>query len=332
MNILVTGGAGYIGSHICVALINEGYSVIVADNLHNSQIETIDKITEITNQEIIFYEVDVTDTKALEKVFIDNKIDGAIHCAGYKAVGESVEQPISYYSNNIISTLTLAELCLKYDVNRLVFSSSATVYGDNVSPFKESMNLLPTTNPYGETKAMSERILRDTAKANPEFGVSLLRYFNPVGAHKSGLIGENPSGIPNNLMPYITRVAKGELKKLQIFGNDYPTLDGTGVRDYIHVMDLAEGHVVALKNLAEGVQIYNLGAGKGTSVLELVTKFEEINNVKIDYEIVERREGDLAAYHADVLKANQELNWQTTRSISDMCQDAWRYEQKTLTK
>ncbi len=330
MNILVTGGAGYIGSHICVTLIEAGHSVFVADNLHNSEVGAIDKIKEITGRNIIFYEVDLTDINTTEKIFIENKIDGVIHCAGFKSVGESVELPLAYYYNNILSTLTLMNLCLKYDVYQFVFSSSATVYGDNLSPIDESMALLTTTNPYGETKAMSERILKDTARANPKLSITLLRYFNPIGAHESGLIGENPNGIPNNLMPYITRVAKGELKKLQVFGNNYPTRDGTGVRDYIHVMDLAEGHVAALTNSSEGVHVYNLGTGRGTSVLELVNNFERINNIKVDYEIVERREGDLATCYADVSKAYRELGWKAKRTILDMCRDSWRYEQKRL--
>lgn len=328
MNILVTGGAGYIGSHICVSLLQKGYSVIVADNLHNSEVKTIHKIEEITNHEVSFYEVDVCDSEALESVFVNNQIDGVIHCAGYKAVGESIEQPVAYYKNNVGSTLTLIEKCIKYNVNQFVFSSSATVYGNNESPVDETMALLPTTNPYGETKAMSERILKDTAHANPSLSVTLLRYFNPVGAHESGLIGENPKGIPNNLMPYITRVAKGELEQLQIFGDDYPTKDGTGVRDYIHVMDLAEGHVAALSKKVEGVSIYNLGTGEGTSVLELVNKFMEVNNVQVDYKIVERRDGDLASVYADASKAAKYLNWHAKRSLADMCRDVWTYEQR----
>jgi UDP-glucose 4-epimerase len=235
MNILVTGGAGYIGSHTCISLLEAGHTVFVADNLCNSKVETIDKIKHITNKEVTFYQIDVTDEKALDTIFANHQIDGVIHFAGLKAVGESVEKPLAYYYNNLVSTMILSKLCNKYNVNKFVFSSSATVYGDNKSPFVETMELLPTTNPYGATKAMSERILTDTVKVNPDFSVALLRYFNPVGAHESGLIGEAPNGIPNNLMPYITKVAKGELKKLRVFGNDYPTVDGTGVRDYIHV-------------------------------------------------------------------------------------------------
>ncbi len=326
MNILVTGGAGYIGSHTCVELLNNNHSVIIADNLCNSRIETIDKIKQITNKDVIFYQIDVTDEAKLEEIFSSHKIDGVIHFAGLKAVGESVEKPLQYYYNNLVSTMVLAKTCIKHNVNKFVFSSSATVYGENKVPFVETMVLLPTTNPYGETKAMSERILTDVAKANPNFSVSLLRYFNPVGAHESGLIGEAPNGIPNNLMPYITQVAKGKLKQLRVFGNDYPTIDGTGVRDYIHVVDLAEGHVAAIEKLTEGVHIYNLGTGQGTSVLQLVQAFEEVNNIKIPYEIVDRRPGDLATVFADVGRAERELGWKARRSVRDMVRDSWRFE------
>mgnify|MGYP000887686423 CR=1 FL=1 len=326
MNILVTGGTGYVGSHTCVELLNKNHSVIIVDNLINSKIETIDKIIQITNKNISFYQIDVTDEYALDQIFINHKIDGVIHFAGLKAVGESVELPLTYYYNNLVSTMILSKLCLKYNVNKFVFSSSATVYGDNKVPFVEDMDLLPTTNPYGETKAMSERILLDVAKANPNFSVSLLRYFNPVGAHESGLIGEAPNGIPNNLLPYVTQVAKGKLKQLRVFGNDYDTVDGTGVRDYIHVVDLAEGHVKAIEKLTEGVKIYNLGTGKGTSVLQLVQAFEKANNIKVPYEIVNRRPGDIASFYADASKAERELGWKAKKSILDMCKDAWRFE------
>ena len=328
MNILVTGGAGYIGSHTCVALLNEGQNVIVADNLINSKAETIDKIKQITNKDVTFYKVDITEEAKVETIFKNHKIDAIIHFAGLKAVGESVEKPLEYYYNNLLSTMVLCKMCRKYNVNKFVFSSSATVYGDNKVPFTETMELKPTTNPYGETKAMIERILTDIAKANKDFSVALLRYFNPVGAHESGLIGESPNGIPNNLMPYITKVAKGELKKLHIFGDDYPTVDGTGVRDYIHVVDLAEGHIAALKNLTPGVHIYNLGTGKGTSVMELVKAFEEANNIKIPYEITPRRPGDIATCYADTTKANTELKWKAKKDIKDMCRDAWRFESR----
>ncbi|WP_174734335.1 UDP-glucose 4-epimerase GalE [Mesobacillus harenae] len=326
MNILVTGGAGYIGSHTCVALLKQGHSVIIADNLSNSKSETVMKIMDIANKEVTFYEIDVTDAEAIDSIFRNYKIDGVIHFAGLKAVGESVDIPLNYYYNNIVSTMVLAKACQKYNVNRFVFSSSATVYGDNKVPFVETMDLLPTTNPYGETKAMSERILTDIAKANPEFSVALLRYFNPVGAHESGLIGEVPNGIPNNLMPYVTKVAKGKLEKLRVFGNDYPTIDGTGVRDYIHVLDLAEGHVAALDNLKIGAHVYNLGTGQGTSVLELVKAFEEANGTEVPYEILERRPGDIASCYADASKAKRELCWTAKRDIISMCRDAWHFE------
>lgn len=326
MQILVTGGAGYIGSHTCVALLEAEHTVIVADNLCNSKAETIDKIKQITNKEVVFYQVDVTEEEKIDEVFSKHQIDGVIHFAGLKAVGESVEKPLVYYHNNLVSTMVLAQACQKYGVKKFVFSSSATVYGENKVPFVETMELLPTTNPYGETKSMSERILIDVAKANPDFSVSLLRYFNPVGAHESGLIGEVPNGIPNNLMPYITQVAKGKLEKLRVFGNDYPTVDGTGVRDYIHVVDLAEGHVVAIEKLTKGVHIYNLGTGQGTSVLQLVKAFEKANNIKVPYEIVERRPGDIAECYADASKAERDLGWTAKRGIVDMCRDAWRFE------
>lgn len=326
MNILVTGGAGYIGSHTCVALIESGHTAIVADNLCNSKAETIDKIKQITNKEVTFYKIDVTGEEVLNIIFATHKIDGVIHFAGLKSVGESVERPLEYYYNNLVSTMVLSKLCQKYNVSKFVFSSSATVYGDNKVPFVKTMELLPTTNPYGETKAMSERILTDIAKVNPEFSVGILRYFNPVGAHESGLIGEAPNGIPNNLMPYITKVAKGELDKLRIFGNDYQTVDGTGVRDYIHVVDLAEGHVAALDKLTAGVHIYNLGTGKGTSVLQLVKAFEETNNIEVPYEVISRRSGDIACCYADTSKAKEELAWKSKRGILEMCKDSWRFE------
>jgi len=324
MNILVTGGLGFIGSHTIVELIKNKHKVIIIDNLVNSKIEILDKLFQIIGIKPIFYQIDVTDEQALEPIFTKHKIDGVIHFAGLKAVGESVELPLTYYYNNLVSTMVLSKLCLKYNVNKFVFSSSATVYGDNKVPFKEDMDLLSTTNPYGETKAMSERILTDVANANPNFSVSLLRYFNPVGAHESGLIGEAPNGIPNNLMPYVTQVAKGKLKQLRVFGNDYDTVDGTGVRDYIHVVDLAEGHVKAIEKLTEGVHIYNLGTGNGTSVLQLVQAFEKANNINVPYKIVDRRPGDIASCYADASKAERELGWKAKKSIVDMCKDAWK--------
>ncbi|MDI9476123.1 MAG: UDP-glucose 4-epimerase GalE [Natronincolaceae bacterium] len=328
MDILVTGGAGYIGSHTCVALLEAGHTVIVADNLCNSKAETIDRVEQITDKKITFYKIDVTDEKAVDTIFNNHRIDGIVHFAGLKAVGESVEKPLAYYYNNTVSTMVLCGACLKYGVKQFVFSSSATVYGENEVPFVETMLLLPTSNPYGETKAISERILIDVAKANPDWAVALLRYFNPVGAHESGLIGEAPTGIPNNLMPYITQVAKGKLEKLRIFGNDYPTVDGTGVRDYIHVVDLAEGHVAALDKLTSGVHIYNLGTGQGTSVLQLLKAFEEANNLKVPYEIVGRRPGDIAECYADAGKAKRELGWIAKRDVMDMCRDAWGFERE----
>ena len=326
MSILVTGGAGYIGSHTCVALLEAGYEIVVADNLCNSKAETVEKVQQLTKREFPFYQIDVTETAPVDRLFSEHQIDGVIHFAGLKAVGESVEKPLMYYYNNIVSTMVLASACRKYGTKKFVFSSSATVYGDNVIPFVETMELKPTTNPYGESKAISERILTDTAKADETFAVCLLRYFNPVGAHPSGIIGEAPNGVPNNLMPYITQVAKGNLAQLKVFGNNYPTVDGTGVRDYIHVMDLAEGHAAAYQKLDAGIQVYNLGTGQGTSVLQLVKAFEEANSIKIPYTIVERRPGDLAEYFADASKAEKELGWTAKRNMIDMCRDSWRFE------
>lgn len=328
MNILVTGGLGFIGSHTTIELIKNNHTVIIADNLINSKIEVLDKLSTITGIEPIFYEIDVTDRVKLEEIFFNHKIDGVIHFAGLKAVGESVAKPLEYYYNNLVSTMVLSKMCLKYGVNKFVFSSSATVYGDQPSPLKEDMELKETTNPYGETKAMSERILIDTVKANLKFAVSLLRYFNPVGAHETGLIGEDPNGIPNNLMPFVTKVAKGQLEKLSIFGDDYDTIDGTGVRDYIHVVDLAKGHVKAIEKSDKGVNIYNLGTGRGTSVLELVNAFIQVNGIDVPYEIVERRPGDLATCFADPTKAEQELGWKAELDINDMVSDAWKFEQQ----
>ncbi|MBF7096135.1 UDP-glucose 4-epimerase GalE [Alkalibacter mobilis] len=328
MNILVTGGAGYIGSHTCVSLMEAGHNITIVDNFINSKKEVLDRIKEISGKDFKFYKADVTNEVSVEKIFAENSFDGLIHFAGLKAVGESVEKPLEYYYNNVVSTLILAKACLKYKVNKFVFSSSATVYGENQVPFTETMELLPTTNPYGETKAISERILTDTAKANPDFSVSLLRYFNPIGAHESGLIGEDPNGIPNNLMPFVSKVATGQLEKLSVFGNDYDTPDGTGVRDYIHVVDLAEGHVAAIENLDTGVNVFNLGTGKGTSVLELVNAFIKINDIDVPYEIKGRRPGDIASCYADASKAEQELGWKTKKTIEDMVRDSWNFERK----
>ena len=326
MRYLVTGGLGFIGSHTVVELINNDHEVVIADNLINSKLEILDKIYEITGVKPNFFQIDVTDEAKVKDIFLNHKLDGVIHFAGLKAVGESVSKPLEYYYNNLVSTMVLSKLCLEYKVNKFVFSSSATVYGEQESPLNEGMELKRTTNPYGETKAMSERILMDTANANEGFSVCLLRYFNPVGAHESGLIGENPNGTPNNLMPYITKVAKKELKKLNIFGDDYNTVDGTGVRDYIHVVDLAKGHVKAIEKLASGVEIYNLGTGKGTSVLELVNAFMKVNNVDIPYEIVGRRAGDIATCYADTNKAMSDLGWRAEKDIEDMVRDSWRFE------
>lgn len=326
MNILVTGGAGFIGSHTCVSLLEAGHKVVIADNLCNSKIDAVYNIEKITRKSVEFYKSDITIENELEPVFAENMIDGIIHFAGLKAVGESVEKPLNYYYNNLVSTMMLLKMCKKYNINKFVFSSSATVYGNNKIPFVETMDLLPTTNPYGETKAIIERILKDYAYANVDFCVSALRYFNPIGAHESGLIGEAPNGIPNNLMPYITKVAKGKLEKLRVFGDDYQTVDGTGVRDYVHVVDLSEGHVAAINHLKKGFNVYNLGTGKGTSVIQLIQAFEQANNVKIPYEIVERRAGDIAEFYADVQKANKVLGWEAKRDIYQMCKDAWNFE------
>ncbi len=326
MNILVTGGLGFIGSHTSIELIKNNHEVIIADNLINSKIEVLDKLFTITGIKPTFYQTDVTDEAKVEEIFVNHKIDGVIHFAGLKAVGESVSKPLEYYYNNLVSTMVLSKMCVKYGVGKFVFSSSATVHGDQQSPLREDMELKKTTNPYGETKAMSERILTDTAKANDGFAVSLLRYFNPVGAHESGLIGEDPNGIPNNLMPFVTKVAKGQLEKLSVFGDDYDTIDGTGVRDYIHVVDLAKGHVKAIENLKDGVNIYNLGTGRGTSVLELVNAFMKVNDIDVPYEIVGRRPGDIATCFADASKAEKELGWKAELGIEEMVRDAWKFE------
>lgn len=330
MRILVAGGAGYIGSHTCLVLLEAGHDVVVADNLCNSKTESLHRVEALTGKQIIFYEADVTDETAVEKIFSEQEIDGVIHFAGLKAVGESVEQPIRYYHNNVVSTLTLCKVMQRHGVNKFVFSSSATVYGENEIPFVETMSLLPTTNPYGETKVMSERILQDVANVNPDWSVALLRYFNPIGAHESGRIGEDPQGIPNNLMPYVTQVASGKREYLRVWGDDYPTVDGTGVRDYIHVMDLAEGHVRAIEKLneEEGVLIYNLGTGHGVSVLELVHAFEKANDLTIPYQVFERRAGDIAEFYADASKAEKELGWKAERTIEDMCRDAWNWQKQ----
>ena len=325
MKVLVTGGLGYIGSHTVVELINNGDEVIIIDNLSNSKKEVIDKLKEITGKEIKLYINNVEDKEALRKIFNENEIDAVIHFAGYKAVGESVEKPLMYYRNNIDSTLTLLEVMQEYNVKNIVFSSSATVYGNPESlPIYENFPL-STTNPYGTTKLFIEHILEDMYVANPDWNIVILRYFNPIGAHKSGLIGEDPNGIPNNLMPYIVKVATGELPCLSVFGDDYNTVDGTGVRDYIHVVDLARGHVLALKKRDSGVKIYNLGTGHGTSVLELVNTFEKVNKIKVNKKIVGRRPGDIDACYASTDKAFKELGFKAEYDIEDMCRDSYNF-------
>ena len=328
MAILVTGGAGYIGSHTVVELLEAGEDIVIVDNFVNSKPEALDKIKKITGKDFKFYEVDILDEENLEKVFKENNIESVIHFAGLKAVGESVVKPIEYYHNNITGTLVLLKLMKKYNCKRIVFSSSATVYGDpEIVPIKEECKTGGTTNPYGTTKLFIERILQDVYVADNEFSIALLRYFNPIGAHESGLIGEDPNDIPNNLMPYITGVASVKLEILSVFGNDYPTKDGTGVRDYIHVVDLAKGHLKALAKIREeaGVKIYNLGTGHGYSVLDLVNTFQKVNNVEVKYKIVGRRAGDIATCYADPSKAEKELGWVAEKGIEDMCKDSWNF-------
>lgn len=329
MAVLITGGAGYIGSHTTIELLNAGYEVVIVDNLSNSSEIVLDRVEEITGKKVKFYKLDLLDEENLEKVFKENKLEAAIHFAGLKAVGESVEKPLEYYHNNLTSTLVLLKLMKKYDVKNFVFSSSATVYGDSKEvPFKESSPLQHATNPYGNTKAIIEDILRDLYKSDNTWNIAILRYFNPIGAHESGKIGENPKGIPNNLMPYITKVAVGKLEKLRIFGDDYDTPDGTGVRDYIHVVDLAKGHVKALDKLKtnSGLVTYNLGTGKGVSVLDMVKAFSKACGKDIPYEIAARRAGDIATCYADASKANEELGWKAEKNLDDMCEDSWRWQ------
>lgn len=328
-NILLAGGAGYIGSHTAVELLNSGYSVIIADNYSNSCPEAIKRVEKITGKSVKTYELDITNSDKLDKVFQDNKIDAVIHFAGLKAVGESVTEPVKYYRNNIDTTLTLLETMKKHDVKNIIFSSSATVYGAESSvPYKEEMKRGTCTNPYGWTKAMMEQIFEDTANADSRFSVVILRYFNPIGAHDSGLIGEDPQGIPNNLMPYISQVAVGKLKQLTVYGNDYPTPDGTCRRDYIHVVDLAKGHVKAIEYVMQnsGVEIFNLGTGIPYSVTEIVTAFERVNNLKINYVYGKRRDGDLPDCYANADKALQVLGWKTEKSLEDMCRDSWNWQ------
>lgn len=329
MNILVTGGLGYIGSHTCVELLDAGYDIVVVDNLYNSDISVKDRIEKITGKTFKFYENDVCDEEALEKIFSENKIDAVIHFAAYKAVGESVKLPLNYYENNLTSTIKLCKVMKRHKVNAFVFSSSATVYGSpKTLPIKEDFPL-STTNPYGSTKLYNEGILKDVSISDDKFSVIILRYFNPIGAHSSGILGEDPKGIPNNLMPYIVKVAAGELECLNVFGNDYNTHDGTGVRDYIHVVDLAKGHLKAIEKAMEepGVKYYNLGTGTGYSVLDLVTTYEKVNNVKVPYKIVGRRPGDIDACYADPTKAYEELGWKAELGIEEMCRDSYLYQE-----
>jgi UDP-glucose 4-epimerase len=328
MNILVTGGAGYIGSHTCLELLQAGYEVIVVDNLSNSKEEALNRVLEITGKSLTFYRVDLLDKAALDQVFAAHPIDSVIHFAGLKAVGESVSIPLHYYQNNVAGTLNLCQVMQKHQVKKLVFSSSATVYGEtNPSPLREDFPL-SATNPYGRSKLMIEEILRDLYRSDPEWDIALLRYFNPVGAHPSGRIGEDPNGIPNNLLPYITQVAVGRLEQLSVFGSDYPTPDGTGIRDYIHVVDLAVGHLKALQRLASrpGAVAYNLGTGQGYSVLEVVQAFSKACGKPIPYRLTDRRPGDVAVSVADPTRAHQELNWQAVHTLTDMCIDSWRWQ------
>ena len=331
MTVLLTGAAGYIGSHTAVELANAGFDVVIVDNYYNSNPEAVRRCEEITGKKMPLYEADVADMEAMDRIFAETKPEAVMHFAGYKAVGESVAKPLEYYKNNLMSTIVLLECMKKYHVGPFIFSSSATVYGEQTQvPCVETAPVGGCTNPYGWTKFMIEQIARDTAKAVPELSVVLLRYFNPVGAHESGRIGENPTGIPNNLMPYITQVAVGRRDHLSVFGNDYPTPDGTGVRDYIHVVDLAKGHVAALRYAIEhtGTEVFNLGTGRGVSVLELVHAFEKATGVKIPYEITPRRPGDLAECWADPSKAQRVLGWKAEKTVEDMCADSWRWQQQ----
>lgn len=334
MKILVTGGLGYIGSHTMVELIKDGHQVIALDNLSNSKEDVIDKVESITGTRVKFYKADLLDMDGVEKVFSENEIDAVIHFAGLKAVGEGEANPLIYYRNNVTGTINLLEVMSKYKVKNIVFSSSATVYGvPKVNPITEDMDLNPA-NTYGRTKLVVEGILKAVYTSDNEWKITILRYFNPIGAHESGLIGENPAGIPNNLMPYITKVAKGQLENLRIFGSDYDTIDGTGVRDYIHVVDLAKGHIKSLeaqnRNKETGVFIYNLGTGRGTSVLELVNSFEKENDIKLNYVITDRRPGDIDIYYANPAKAEKELGWKAEKTVQDMCRDSWNFERKNV--
>ncbi len=332
MSILLTGGAGYIGSHTAVELLNAGEELVIIDNFYNSKPKALEAIKKITGKDFKFYEMDYLDRTKLEKVFEENDITAVINFAGYKCVGESVKKPIEYYTNNVSGCLTLLDTMRKFNVKKFIFSSSATVYGDpEVIPITEECKTGGTTNPYGTSKLFIEKILMDLYKSDNSWDICILRYFNPVGSHESGLIGEEPQGIPNNLMPYVARVASGQLKELSVFGNDYDTPDGTGVRDYIHVVDLAKGHLCALNKIekeGKGLYIYNLGTGKGYSVLDMVKAFEETTGKKVPYRITERRPGDIATCYADPQKAKEELNWVAEKDINDMCKDTWNFIEK----
>ena len=331
MNVLVTGGAGYIGSHTCLELLESGYGVVVIDNLCNSNPKSLDRVEGLTGKKLRFYEGDVRDEALLRKIFAENEIGCVIHFAGLKAVGESVAKPWEYYDNNLNSTLVLTKVMRQVGMKNIIFSSSATVYtADNEMPLKETSRTGGCTNPYGWTKYMTEQILSGVSHADPEWSVVLLRYFNPIGAHKSGQIGEDPRGIPNNLMPFITQVAIGRREKLNVFGNDYDTPDGTGVRDYIHVVDLAKGHVAAVKYAGShtGCEVFNLGSGTGYSVLDMVRTFQEVNGVKVPYEVVPRRPGDIATCYADPGKSEKVLGWKASHTLADMCRDSWNWQSK----
>lgn len=333
MSVLVTGGAGYIGSHCCVELLNDGYEVVVVDNLSNSKKEALDRVERITGESLHFHQVDLVNRDALDEIFNQYDIDSVIHFAGLKAVGESVEKPLHYYYNNVTGTIRLCEVMHEHDVKNIVFSSSATVYGDPEEvPITEDFPLKPT-NPYGHSKLMVEQVLHDLYQADPSWNAVLLRYFNPVGAHESGEIGEDPTGIPNNLMPYISQVAVGKLDELKVFGDDYPTRDGTGIRDYIHVVDLCVGHLDALEKLKQdpGLEIYNLGTGQGYSVLEMIEAFEKASGKEIPYTITDRRPGDVAKCFADPTKAEKDLGWKAERGIDAMCRDTWNWQSKNPT-
>lgn len=336
MSILVTGGTGYIGSHTVVELLNEGKEVIIIDNFYNSKPNVLEAIKTITGREPKFYKMDYLDENNLEKVFSENKIEAVINFAGYKAVGESVKEPLMYYQNNVSGAINLLKVMKKYSVKKFIFSSSATVYGDPEQiPITEECKVGGTTNPYGTTKLYIEQILKDLYQSDNEWNIAILRYFNPVGSHESGLIGEEPQGIPNNLMPFIVRVANGQLKELSVFGNDYNTPDGTGIRDYIHVVDLAKGHIKALEKLEKeksGLYIYNLGTGIGYSVLDMVKTFEKVTGIKINYKITERRPGDVAICYSDNKKAKEELKWLPSKTLEDMCFDSWNYIKKIKNK